>query len=115
MKWLYQILTVVFLCTVLQLFLPWWSAAVAASAATLLFNEKPLRSFVLGFAGVSVVWITYCLWIDWQNSSILSSKIAVLFQVQKPVFLHLIAALIGGITGGLGGWMGSELRAFFRS
>jgi hypothetical protein len=110
MKFLFQLLVVILICMVLQYFLPWWSAAVAGFASAFLFKKKAFYSFVLGFAGVSMVWAGYAFWLDIQNASILSTKIAVLFRVQQPMILLLVTAIIGGITGGLGAWTGSELR-----
>jgi hypothetical protein len=113
MKFLIEILVVAILALVIQTFLPWYSAAFAGLVAGLTFNSKALISFSAAFAGVFLVWLGYAFWLDTQNASVLSSKIAVLFSVNKPVLLLLITGIIGGITGGLGGWAGSELRKLF--
>lgn len=109
-KFLIQILAVIIICLVLQLFMPWWTAAVAAFIISIAFNNTSFNAFTIGFISVFLVWSAYALWLDSQNASILSSKIAVLFSVKQPVILVLITGLIGGITGGLGGWVGNELR-----
>jgi hypothetical protein len=75
-----------------------------------MFYHKSYVSFLLGFIAVFSVWAVYAFWLDVQNASVLSSKIAMLFQVQKPMILLLVSAVIGGITGGLGSWVGSEAR-----
>ncbi len=110
MKFLIQILAVIIICLVLQLFMPWWVAAIAGFIAGIAFSNTSFNAFVTGFIGVFLVWSAYALWLDSQNASILSSKIAVLFSVKQPVLLLLITGLIGGITSGLGGWAGNEIR-----
>jgi hypothetical protein len=75
-----------------------------------MFYNKSLVSFAQGFLAVFIVWLCYAFWLDAQNVSVLSSKIAVLFGVQKSFILMLVSSLIGGITGGLGSWAGSEGR-----
>jgi hypothetical protein len=110
MKFLIQILAVIIICLVLQLFMPWWVAAVAGFIVGVAFSNTSFNAFVVGFIGVFLVWSAYAFWLDVQNASVLSSKIAVLFSVKQPILLVLITGLMGGITGGLGSWAGNELR-----
>lgn len=110
MKFLVQILIVIVTCLVLQIFMPWWAAAVAGFVVGLAFNNPSFKSFSIGFIGVFIVWATYAFLLDVQNASVLSQKIAVLFSVNQPVLLLLITGIIGGITGGLGSWAGNEAR-----
>lgn len=110
MKFLIQILITALICVILQLFMPWWTAAVAGFAVGLAFNNSSLTAFTVGFTSVFIVWAIYALWLDARNASVLSSKIAVLFSVNKPVVLLIVTSLIGGITGGLGSWAGNEAR-----
>jgi hypothetical protein len=110
MKFLIQLIIIIVLTIGLQLFLPWWSAGIAGILGGFMFYHKSYVSFLLGFIAVFSVWAVYAFWLDVQNASVLSSKIAMLFQVQKPMILLLVSAVIGGITGGLGSWVGSEAR-----
>ncbi len=110
MKFLVQILIVIVICLVLQILMPWWAAAVAGFVVGLVFNNPSFKSFSIGFIAVFIVWATYSFWLDVQNASVLSQKIAVLFSVNQPVLLLLITGIIGGITGGLGSWAGNEAR-----
>ena len=113
MKLLIEILVVAIATIILQTFLPWYGAAGAAFVVGAAFNNKAALSFVAAFTAVFLVWLGYAFWLDTQNASVLSSKIAELFSVNKPLLLLLITAVLGGITGGLGGWAGSELRKLF--
>jgi len=110
MKFFVQTSVIAVLCIALQIFLPWWTAGIAGLLGGLMFYNKSFVSFTQGFIAVFVVWFCYAFWLDAQNVSVLSSKIAVLFAVQKPFILMLVSSLIGGITGGLGSWAGSEGR-----
>lgn len=110
MNFFFQVLIVIVLSLVLQVFMPWWTAAIAGFVVGLAFNNPSFKSFSIGFIGVFVVWATYAFWLDVQNASVLSKKIAVLFSVHQPVLLLLITGIIGGITGGLGSWAGNETK-----
>ncbi len=111
MKFILQAATAAFISALLQLYFPWWTAVFGGVAAGLLFSSKSVLAFAAGFLGVFAVWFGYSYWLDMENASLLSAKIAALFQLNSPMLLMLIGSLMGGITGGLGAWVGSELRS----
>lgn len=97
----------------MQLYLPWWSVAMAGFLIGFILSSSKSSSFVAGFLGISIYWGMLALSIDNANDHILSTRVAELFYLPGPSALILVTALIGGIVGGLGALAGSQLREFF--
>ncbi|MEI6947733.1 hypothetical protein V9K67_11110 [Paraflavisolibacter sp. H34] len=92
------------------LYFPWWSLAPVAFAVALLLRPAPLWAFVSGFAGVFLLWSILAGWIDAQNDSLLSRKVAQLFSLgPSSLLLILVTALVGGLVGGFAALTGSLL------
>lgn len=111
MKFLLAALLIAVLSFISGLLLPWWSIAIIAFVVALLIPQSNLRSFLAGFAGIFVLWFVLSLWIDIQNESILSHKVAQLFPLGGSSFLlMIITGLIGAIVAGSAAFAGSSLR-----
>jgi len=95
---------------VLQLFLPWWSILLAAGLVGATILRTGFQSFLSGFLGTAIVWWSYAWMIDIKNQSILSTRIAALFNVGNPALLILVSGLIAGVVGGLAAVCGNELK-----
>ncbi len=96
-----------------SLFTDFWLSAASAFIASLLLGKSNFHSFFSGFFGVGVIWLGYILFIDTQNESLLSDKIAQLFKLPSGTWLMVVTVCIGGITGGLSAWTGYALKALF--
>lgn len=97
-----------------QFFLPWWTAVLAGFLSAWFFKKSTLlQSLAAAFFGVFLVWTMYALFIDVQNQSLLSEKIAALLSLPSSWILILITGIIGGITAALGAWVSNALKAFF--
>ena len=93
------------------LYLPWWSAALAAFFSALVIPMRSRKAFLSGFLGVFVLWVLLAWLIDLKNHGILSRKVAEIFPLGGSTFLLiLITAIIGALVGGLGALTGSYLR-----
>lgn len=93
------------------LYLPWWSIAIVAFLVALLIPQGIGRSFLSGFAGIFLLWGLLALWIDTNNESILSRKVAQLFMLGSHSWLLiLVTALIGALIGGFAAMSGASLR-----
>ncbi len=93
------------------LYLPWWSIAVAAFIVAALIPQGAGLSFLAGFTGIFLLWGVLAWWIDLQNSSILSQKIArVLPMGGSVVSLLLLTAFLGALVAGFAALTGSYLR-----
>jgi len=92
-------------------FLPWWSIAVVAFFVALLLPQRIGKSFLSGFLGIFLLWSIIALWIDANNNSLLSSKVASLFPLGgSSVLLIIVTALIGALVGGFAALSGASLR-----
>ncbi len=110
-KFLVATLLTALLSFVCGLFFPWWSIAVAAFLVSALLQQKPLFSFLSGFIGLMLLWGGLALAIDWNNNSILSTKIAELLHLGgSSVVVLVVTAVIGALAGGGGALSGSYLR-----
>ena len=95
---------------VLQLFLPWWTIAVAAFAVAYFVKQNSFAAFLSAFVAVFLLWVVYAYMLSSANENILATKIAELLkQLTKDsvTTLYLITGLIGGLVSGLGALTGS--------
>jgi hypothetical protein len=114
MKFLLTTLLIFLLSFIAGLYLPWWSIAIVAFVAALLMQPKIGFGFLAGFIGIFLLWASIALWIDVNNESILSRKVALLFPLGgSSVLLILITAFIGGLVGGFAAMAGSSIRLRF--
>jgi hypothetical protein len=114
MKFLLTTLLIFLLSFIAGLYLPWWSIAIVAFVAALLMQPKIGFGFLAGFIGIFLLWASIALWIDVNNESILSRKVALLFPLGgSSVLLILVTALAGGLVGGFAAMAGSSIRLRF--
>lgn len=95
---------------ILQLFLPWWSIAIAGFISGIFFIQKPGKAFISGFLGIFVLWAVVSLYIYVVNQGLLAERLADLFSLPHGLLVVLLTALIGGICGGLSAFTGNLLR-----
>ncbi|MFM7840042.1 MAG: hypothetical protein ACKO6K_10770, partial [Chitinophagaceae bacterium] len=82
----------------------------------LLIPQKPFVAFLAGFVALFLLWGALAFWIDQQNQSILSHKVAQLFPLQgSSLILILITALVGALVAGLGALTASFVRPAVQS
>ncbi|TRX50203.1 hypothetical protein FNH22_25865 [Fulvivirga sp. M361] len=113
MKFLTQIILIMVISALLQIYLPFWSTALVAFVISVLFQSKSGVSFMAGFLSISLLWFGMAYFIDVDTSSILTVKIAKLFSVSS-LLLIILTALIGGLVGGFGALSGSQFVHLFR-
>ncbi len=114
MNLLIKIVLIAVLALLLEMFMPWWSIAVAAFAVELAMGKPKGKAFVAGFAGIFILWMANAIIIDMQNEHILAGKVAkVLPMGGSVVVLVLVTAVIGGLVGGLAAATGRELKRAF--
>lgn len=113
-RFIIQLVLVMLLSYASQWVLPWWGVMVGAGLATLLIYNKATSSFFAGFIGVGGLWFIMAYLIDRANDSVLSSRVAELFQLSSGTQLVMITALLGAILGGLSGLTGNYFIAIFK-
>ncbi len=90
---------------------PWWGFVPVAFLWAVVIPQAPAKSFAAGFLGMLLAWGGLSWWIDWQNSSLLSKQVALLFPLQgSSAALIMLTGIVGGILGGSAAVAGSYLR-----
>jgi hypothetical protein len=107
MKFIIQFIAIVATAFVFELFLPWWSVALAAFICGYFFKSK--ANFLAGLLGVGVLWIAKAWLMDVSASAPLADRVAALFSLNKTLLL-VITALIGGLVGGFASMAGGSLK-----
>lgn len=107
MKIAIQIVFIILLGFILELFLPWWSIAIAAFAAGMIFNSR--ANFGAGFLAIALLWTIKALLIESSAAATLTDRVASIFMLTKPL-LFLVMALLGGLVGGFAAMTGAALH-----
>ncbi|MBX2898783.1 MAG: hypothetical protein KF775_04010 [Cyclobacteriaceae bacterium] len=107
MKLIEQAVVTIVCCFLLQLFLPWWSLALAAGVVGFAFKNKGYLSFLAGFIGVGLLWGLTALYIDLSTHAVLTEKVNRLL----PVNSFLLTICVGALAGGMASLTGALLRA----
>jgi hypothetical protein len=108
MKFILQLLAIALLAYILELFLPWYSIALAAFAIGFLLKSR--ANFMAGFLAIGLVWFIAAWLMDRASSSDLADRVALIFPVKQKSLLFLVTALIGGLVGGFAALTGSLLK-----
>ncbi|MEO6314141.1 MAG: hypothetical protein ABIU63_06495 [Chitinophagaceae bacterium] len=111
MKFIASILLTILLSFVICLYMDWWAIAIAAFVVALCIHQKPLHSFLTGFAGLLLLWGGLSWWIDVRNQQVLSHKLSAILPFGGSSFLMiLVTALIGALVAGFAALAGSYAR-----
>ncbi|WPP50664.1 hypothetical protein [Catalinimonas niigatensis] len=113
MRFIFKIILIAGLSYLFELFLPWWSVVIAAFLVNLWMPSKGFVDFLSGFLGVGLLWLIYAWLIDSDTASVLSARIAQLFNMPNASFMIAITGLVGGIAGGFAALSGSQFRRIF--
>lgn len=108
MRFVVQLLFISIAGFLLELFLPWWSIAIAAFLGGLMVTSN--ANFGAGFIGIAALWSIKALLIDFAAATLLSEKVAAIFQLPNKVVLIMIMCLLGGFVGGFAALSGSLLK-----
>ncbi|MBM3413664.1 MAG: hypothetical protein FJY16_01845 [Bacteroidetes bacterium] len=91
---------------------PWWGFVPVAFILAVAIHQAPPKAFAAGFLGMLLAWGGLSWWIDWQNTSLLSKQVAVLFPLQgSSAALILLTGILGGLLGGIAALAGCYLRS----
>lgn len=108
MRFLVQILVIIVVGFTIELFLPWWSIAIAAFAGGLLINTR--SNFIAGFLAVGLLWVGKALISDLSTDSDLADRVARIFMLHSKAVLLVVLFLLSGAVGGLAAMTGGALR-----
>ncbi len=91
---------------------PWWSFVVPAAVVGALVRQPAAQSFAAGFLGMFIAWGGLAWWIDWQNHSLLSQKVALVLPAGgSAAVLLFITGCIGGLLSGIAALCGYYARS----
>jgi len=108
-----NVLIVIGLGAVAEWFLPWWSIVVVAFLVGAWRCDSFRDAGVVGFTGVSILWIAVASFIHFSSHGILTDGIARMFQMPAAWMVLLLTALLGGAVGSLAsltGFLFQQLR-----
>jgi hypothetical protein len=107
MKFVIQFIAIALAAFILELFMPWWSIAIAAFAAGYALKSK--ANFLAGLLGIALLWSIKAWILDASASAPLAERVAAIFSLSKPLLL-LVTALVGGLVGGFAAMSGAALK-----
>jgi len=87
----------------------WWIIAFVSFVVAIAFRQGMLRSGLLSFLTVGMVWLISAFVIDGANDSILSQRVGDLFGVGSSGIL-IVTAVLGGTIALLAALTGASLR-----
>lgn len=90
---LIQLLTIPF-----QGYVGWWTCIPIGLVLGFVFRNKINRPYLAGFLSLFLQWTAYAFYLDMQNDSILSLRIARLLNLPESKYYPI---LISGLLGGL--------------
>ncbi len=83
-----------------SIYLSWAAIVLTTLVIGFAFHLGSIRSFLVGFIGIFLLWTGYALFLDLQNNSVMSSRMAQLFQLSAAWQLVLVTGIIGALMGG---------------
>ena len=113
MKFIVQLLSILVTAFLLELFLPWWSIAIAAFVMG--YAVKSNANFLAGFLGIALLWLVVAWLTERDAAALLSSRVSQLLMINSSTGLLFVTAAIGGLVGGFAALSGSLLKRKKRS
>lgn len=108
MRFFLQLTVIALLAYLLELFMPWYSLAIAAFVIGYVLRSN--ANFLAGFLAIALLWFIAAWMIDHSSTSDLADRVALIFPVKQKWLLFLVTAIIGGLVGGFASLTGSLLR-----
>jgi hypothetical protein len=108
MRFVFQLIAIMLTAFVFELFLPWYSIAVAGFIFG--YGLRSNANFLAGFLGVALLWLGYIILIEASASADLADRVAKIFPVKEKNYLIAITILLGGLVAGFATLTGSLLH-----
>jgi len=107
MKFIIQFIAIALAAFLLELFMPWWCIAIAATAGGYALKSK--ANFLAGLLAIALLWLLKAWLLDASSAAPLAERVAAIFSLNKSL-LMLATALIGGLVGGFAAMAGGALK-----
>jgi hypothetical protein len=108
MKFVAQIILIAVLAYLLDLFLPWYSIAIAAFVVSIFLRSA--SNFLAGFVAIGLLWFFAVWMIDKDSASGLAERVAAILQISDKQILFVVTALLGALVAGFAATAGASLR-----
>jgi hypothetical protein len=108
MKFIIQFIIIIILAYLLELFLPWYSIALAAFIGGLVNSRF---NFLAGLLAIALLWTLKAGLTEASSSSDFADRVALIFPVKQKSLLYIVMAVLGGLVGGFAAMAGSALRS----
>ena len=103
-KFVTQVVVIALLAYMLEMFLPWWSVAIAAALGGLFLRSD--ANFWAGFCGVGALWFSAAVVIDITSAGDLADKVASIMHINESLLI-IFTCLTGALVGGMASYTGS--------
>ncbi|HLT73232.1 MAG TPA: hypothetical protein VKZ75_11305 [Cyclobacteriaceae bacterium] len=103
-KFITQVIIIALFAYMLEMFLPWWSIAIAGGLGGLFLRSD--ANFWAGFCGIGILWLSAALVIDITSSGGLADKVASLMHLNETLLI-IVTCLTGALVGGMASYTGS--------
>lgn len=109
MKFILQVFGIVVLAHMFEIFLPWYSIALAAFIMGFIFKSK--ANFLAGFLGIALLWLFKAWLMNSASTTDLADRVAHIFSLDRKEWLFLLMAIVGGLVGGFSALTGALLKS----
>ncbi len=113
MKFITSITLTALLAYVFGLFttLPWWCFAISSFVISIAIHQTSFKSFLSGFIGLFLLWLSLSFLKDFPNEHILSTKVAQILPLGGSyIAVIFLTGFIGGLVSGLAALAASYTR-----
>lgn len=110
-----NLILIIIITAILQYFAPWWTIAFAPFI--ILFwrpAETSFKAFLIGFAAVALLWLSYGLYLHFSTEGAMSNRIAQIFSLPNGILLLMVTTFVGGLIGGFAALSGCLVRKAIR-
>ena len=108
MKFLIQLLAILTLAYILELFFPWYYIAVASFVMGYALKSK--ANFLAGFVAIAILWLVKAYLQNSAGSTDLTKRWQIFSRCQKRNCCFFVTSIVGGLVGGFGAWSGWFLK-----
>jgi hypothetical protein len=113
MKFILQVFGVIVLAHMFEIFLPWYSIALAAFVMGYILRSR--ANFLAGFLGIALLWLFKAWMMNSGTATDLADRVAHIFSLSRTEWLLLVMAFVGGIVGGFAALSGALLKPKHRT
>lgn len=115
MKFFLQILIVMVLAFLLEVFMPWWAVALAGALSGLIIGGNAFKAFLAGFIGVFILWSFAATRLMDAHDTVLADRIGALLPGAPDGYgVAMLSGVVGGLVAAFASATGARLRGSMR-